>query len=99
MPLKRTRKPASRKRESKKLLIEEEEVLLSKERTALSFMRTALTFIGVGIVVANVLKDVIIFQALGYLLVLVGVVELIESFRRLKNKQKTINRLEKRTGV
>ena len=99
MPRKRARKQTSRKKESKKLLIEEEEVLLSKERTALSFMRTALTFIGVGIVVANVIKDVLLFQILGYALVAIGLVELVESFRRLKNKQKTINRLEKRTGV
>lgn len=94
------RKRATRRRkESKALLIAEEEVLLSKERTALSFMRTALTFIGVGIVVASVFKDVLLFQVLGYLLVVIGVVELFESFRRLRHKEKYVNKLQRQTGV
>lgn len=88
-----------RKKKSKEILIAEEEVLLSKERTALSFMRTALTFIGVGIVVASVFKDVLLFQVMGYLLVAIGVVELVESFRRLRSKQKYMNKLQRQTGV
>ncbi len=94
MPRKR-----ARRRESKALLIAKEEVLLSKERTTLSFMRTALTFIGVGIVVASVFKDVLLFQALGYVLVVIGIVELVESFRRLRDKQKVMKRIEKQTKL
>ena len=91
-------KRKKRKKESKALLIAEEEVLLSKERTALSFMRTALTVIGVGIVVVNVLKDVV-FQVLGFGLVAIGAIELVESFRRLNKKRGVISRIEKQTGI
>ena len=87
-----------RRRTDKKLLIAEEEVLLSKERTILSFMRTALAFIGVGIVVVNFFKDTSL-QIIGYLLIVVGFVEIGESARRLKKKQKIMARLEKKTGV
>ncbi|MBS3050936.1 MAG: DUF202 domain-containing protein [Candidatus Aenigmarchaeota archaeon] len=87
-----------KRRQDKKLLIAEEEVLLSKERTILSFMRTALAFIGVGIIVVNFFKDTA-FQLIGYLLIMVGFVEIGESARRLRKKQKIMGRLEKRTGV
>ena len=87
-----------KRRQDKKLLIAEEEVLLSKERTILSFMRTALAFIGVGIIVVNFFKDTT-FQLIGYLLIMVGFVEMGESARRLRKKQRLMNRLEKRTGV
>jgi len=87
-----------KRRQDKKLLIAEEEVLLSKERTILSFMRTALAFIGVGIIVVNFFKDTAL-QLIGYLLIMVGFVEIGESARRLRKKQKIMGRLEKRTGV
>lgn len=86
------------KRKRKELLIAEEQVILSKERTILSFMRTALAFIGVGIVVVNFLKDSI-FQIIGYLLIIVGFVEVGESIRRLREKQKIMKRLQKQTRV
>lgn len=92
MPRKKKRGP------SKYLLLSEEQVLLSKERTILAFMSTAVTFIGVGIVLVNVLKDVM-FQLIGYGLILVGIIEVVESTRRLKEKQKTMKRLQRQTGI
>jgi uncharacterized membrane protein YidH (DUF202 family) len=91
--------PRKRKsRESKQMLIQEEQVLLSKERTILSFMRTALTFIGVGVVIVNLLKEPL-YQAVGYIILIIGFVEIIESLRRLRSKQKVMEKLQKKTKV
>lgn len=87
-----------RKRKDKKLLIAEEEVLLSKERTILQFMSTALAFIGVGIIIVKIFNDSM-FQLIGYLIIAVGFVEIGESMRRLRGKQKIMKRLEKQTKL
>ncbi len=79
-------------------LLAQEEVLLSKERTILSFMRTALTFIGVGVVIVNFLKD-FVFQVVGYGLIAIGFVEVAESMRRLREKQKVVKRLSRQTKI
>ena len=79
-------------------LLSEEQVLLSKERTILTFMNTAVAFIGVGLITVNVFKDSA-FQLIGYMLIIVGFVEIGESVRRLKKKQKNLSRIEKQTGV
>ncbi len=95
--MKKLRKRRAR-RGSKMLLIQEEQVLLSKERTILSFMRTALTFIGVGAVIVNVLKEPF-FQAVGYVIIIVGFLEIVESIRRLRGKQKIMENIQKKTEV
>ena len=86
------------KRVSKLFLIQKQQVLLSKERTILSFMRTALTFIGVGLVIVNVLQEPV-FQVVGYFIIVVGGIEIIESIRRLRNKQKLVEKITKKTHV
>lgn len=81
-------------RRSKDMLIAKEEILLSKERTILSFMRTALAFIGVGVVIIKFFPE-IIYQVIGYGLVILGFVEVAESYRKLHEKQKMMKRVEK----
>lgn len=82
------------KRQKKAMLIAEEEILLSKERTILSFMRTALAFIGVGVVIIRFMNETV-FQVIGYGLVILGFAEVLESYRRLREKQKIMKRIEK----
>lgn len=89
---------AKRKRESKAILLAKEQVILSKERTILSFMSTALTLIGVGIVVVNVLHE-LIYQAIGFGLIFTGFVELITAMYKFRNKQKVISKIEKETKI
>ncbi|HLC76740.1 MAG TPA: DUF202 domain-containing protein [archaeon] len=86
------------KKSNKRLLIAEEEVVLSKERTILSFMRTAMALIGAGVVIASILQDVI-FKLVGYGLIVLGFIELVDSMRRLREKQKLVKRLQRQTGV
>jgi uncharacterized membrane protein YidH (DUF202 family) len=86
------------RRESKALLLAKEQVILSKERTILSFMSTALTLIGLGIVIVNLLRD-LVYQAIGFGLIFTGFVELLESLRKFRSKQKIIARIEKETKV
>lgn len=86
------------KREEEEVLLSEERTILSKERTILSFMSTALAFIGVGIVIIKLFENSS-FQLVGYLIIAVGFVEIGESLRRLKRKQKQMGKLEKETGV
>lgn len=94
----RRRKRTARQRESKEILLAKEQVILSKERTILSFMSTALTLIGLGIVIVNVLHE-LVYQAIGFGLIFTGFVELLESIRKFRNKQKIIAKIEKETEV
>ena len=90
--------PAKRHRESKSVLLAKEQVILSKERTILQFMSTALTLIALGIVVVNVLHE-LVFQAIGFGLIFTGFVELITALRKFRNKQKIIEKIEKQTRI
>jgi uncharacterized membrane protein YidH (DUF202 family) len=79
--------------EKERTLLAEEMTILSKERTILSFMRTGLAFIGVGIIIINVIKDPYPSHIIGWALILIGFVEVLESYRRLnkyKKKMKAI---------
>ena len=82
-------------RKSKQAILLEEQVILAKERTILSFKRTGLTFIGAGIVVISVFKE-FSFQAIGYIIILIGFLEVFESFRRLRIKEKEMDKLKKK---
>ena len=75
--------------------------MLAKERTILSFMRTGLGFVTAGFAIiagTAILEDIfkinpITSMVIGSGLVIVGFLEIIESFRRLnayKNKMKEI---------
>ena len=64
------------------VVLSEERTLLSRERTILSFMQTGLAFIGIGLVVVNVFSE-LNTQIVGWCLVVVGVVEVAESIRRI----------------
>jgi len=86
----------------KEEIMSEERTVLARERTVLSFMQVGLASIGVGLVVINVFKESFGFMVLGGFLVLIGVVELIESLRRMlaqKNVMKRIKSREKKMGL
>ncbi len=80
------------RRLSKMEFYQEEQVLLSKERTIMSFMQVGLAFVTAGLVIAGFFKETSIMFA-GYVLVLIGFTEVIESIRRLLSKQKEMERL------
>jgi uncharacterized membrane protein YidH (DUF202 family) len=77
---------------------EKEQLLLSKERTILSFMRTGLAFVTAGIVLAGFFDEFRSAQIVGYVLVLIGFIEVAESIRRLLVKQKEAEQLKKKLG-
>jgi len=79
--------------------LSKERTLLSKERTILSFMQTGLAFIGVGIVLINIFgatshPTVII----GWTLILIGFVEVLESLRRLMKYKKRMSSIRRILG-
>ena len=76
-------------------ILGEEQLVLSKERTILSFMRTGLAFLAAGIVIISVLKETLM-QIAGFGLVAIGFLEVFESFRRLRSKQKEMEKLKRR---
>ena len=84
-------------REEQTLLIKEQ-VVLSKERTVLSFMRTGLAAMGAGIVLINVFPDNYTTWVVGWALILIGVVEVVESYRRLKHYKDRLNKIKSRLG-
>jgi len=75
-------------------VLQEEQVLLSKERTILQFMSTGLAFLGVGVAMINLFKESL-SQIIGYALIIIGTVEVAESIRRLRRKQKEMDKLKK----
>ena len=86
------------KRMTKIEIYEEEQLLLSKERTILSFMRTGLTFVTAGIVIASFFREIASAQLVGYVLTVIGFVEVAESIRRLLIKQKEAEKLKRKLG-
>ena len=80
-------------------IYEEQQLLLSKERTILSFMRTGLAFVTAGIVIAGFFQDLKIAQVIGYVLVVIGFIEVFESIRRLLVKQRELDILKRRCGI
>jgi len=90
--------PKKNKPECKEVILSEERTLLSKERTILSFMQTGLTSIGLGIVLSYYLKGTFLIHV-GYILILTGFIEVLESMRRLRRKQKEIEVLKKQGAI
>jgi uncharacterized membrane protein YidH (DUF202 family) len=80
-----------------KLLLMREQTILSKERTILSFMRTGLASIGAGIVIINIFSSPSSF-IIGWAFVMTGIVEILESYRRLRIYQKKMDRISKELG-
>ena len=73
-----------KKLQEKESVLSEERSVLSKERTILSFMQTGLTSIGLGIVLTYYLKETLLTY-LGYVLILTGFIEVLQSIRKLKS--------------
>lgn len=84
--------------QEKEVILSEERTILSKERTILSFMQTGLTSIGLGIVLTYYLKETLMTYV-GYILILTGFIEVFESMRRLKTKQKEVEKLKKEGAI
>lgn len=75
-----------------------EQVILSKERTILSFIRTALAAIGAGVVLISVFPGNYTIWIMGWALILIGLVELFESYRRMKHYREEMKKIKKRLG-
>lgn len=84
-----------KRRRTRLEIYQEEQVILSEERTMLSLMRTGLAFIGVGIIIVSIWKEPL-QQAISYILIIIGFLSILESYRRLRRKQKEISKLEKK---
>lgn len=80
-----------------KLLLMREQTILSKERTILSFMRTGLASIGAGIVIINIFPSASAF-VIGWAFVFTGVVEIVESYRRLRVYQRKMDQISRELG-
>lgn len=75
-----------------------EQTLLSKERTILSFMQTGLAFIGVGIVIINIFATSGWSVLVGSILIVIGFLEIVESYRRLLRYQKKMREIRQTLG-
>jgi len=92
--------------EQERTLFVKEQTILAKERTILSFMRTGLGFITAGfaiIAATAILETVFKINPLtsfiiGWGIVIVGFLEIIESFRRLKGYRKKMREVTQELG-
>jgi uncharacterized membrane protein YidH (DUF202 family) len=75
-------------------ILAEEQTVLSRERTIQAFMQTGIAFIGVGLVVINVFKESSGFVVLGGILVLIGLAEILEAFRKLRVQKRIMKRVK-----
>jgi uncharacterized membrane protein YidH (DUF202 family) len=87
-----------KKLQEKEVILSEERTLLSKERTILSFMQTGLTSIGLGMILTYYFRETLLTY-LGYILILTGFLEVLESIRRLRAKQKEVERLKRQGAI
>ena len=81
-----------------KILLLREQTILAKERTILSFIRTGLASIGAGIVIVNIFSDNPSSVVIGWAFILTGIVEILESYRRLRQYQSKMNNLKEELG-
>jgi uncharacterized membrane protein YidH (DUF202 family) len=94
------------KLEEERTLFLKEQTVLAKERTILSFMRTGLGFITAGfaiIAAAGILETFMKIHpampfVIGTALVIVGFLEIIESFRRLRIYRRKMKQITGRLG-
>lgn len=91
----RRKKPLDYKKE--KILLMREQTILAKERTVLSFMRTGLASIGAGIVIVNIFPTTEAW-IVGWAFVLSGIVEIFESYRRLRQYKKKMDKINVELG-
>lgn len=102
MPRKHSKKTKHAKKtiglKEEQTLFIKEQVVLSKERTILSFIRTALAAIGAGVVLISVFPGDYTIWVLSIALILIGMVELFESYRRMKHYRKEMEKIKKRLG-
>ncbi|MFH1445435.1 MAG: DUF202 domain-containing protein [Nanoarchaeota archaeon] len=83
--------------QEKQVIFTKQQTVLSKERTILSFMRTGLTFIAVGVAILNFLTQTI-YHIIGWSLIIIGFIEVIESYRRLSKQGKSMKKIKKELG-
>ena len=92
--------------EEERTLFVKEQTILAKERTILSFMRTGLGFItaGFAIIAASAILESI-FKInpatsfiIGWGIVIVGFIEIIESFRRLRVYRSKMRQISEELG-
>jgi len=92
--------------EEERTLYAKEQTLLSKERTILSFMRTGLTLITVGfalIAASEILGLHFNIQpmaafVIGWSVILIGLFEIVESFRRLRAYRQKMKEVSEELG-
>lgn len=84
------------------LWLSEERTVLSKERTILAFLQTGLAFIAVGIAVINLAAAHFLQDPytpwIGWVLVAIGFIEILDSVRRLRRYKKTMNKIKAKLG-
>lgn len=93
--MKMRKKPLTVTLTEEQVVLSEERTLLSRERTILSFMQTAIAFIGIGLVIVNVFQE-FNTELIGWGLVAIGIVEIVESARRIINNRKAMIEIKKR---
>lgn len=80
--------------------LSEERTILSKERTILAFLQTGLAFIAVGLAVVNLAAAKFLQDPytpwVGWLLVAIGFVEILDSIRRLRRYKKMMEGVKAR---
>jgi len=79
-------------------LLSKERTVLSKERTILSFIQTGVAFIGVGVVIINVFFNNLESVIVGTALVLLGFIEVIDSYRRLSRYRQKMDSIKRKLG-
>ncbi len=84
--------------EEKRMMLLEEQTLLSKERTVLSFMRTGLALLGAGVVLVSIFPGDPLIVVTGWVFVIGGIAEIIESSRRLRRVQDEVEKINKKLG-
>lgn len=91
------KKPRKLDYKREKILLMREQTILAKERTVLSFMRTGLASIGAGIVIINIFSTSSA-TIIGWAFILSGIVEILESYRRLRHYKRKMDRINKELG-
>ena len=79
-------------------LLSKERTVLSKERTILAYIQTGVAFIGIGIVIINVFSSNMESVIVGTALIMLGFIEIIDSYHRLSRYRRKMDSIKRKLG-
>ena len=78
------------------MMLKTEKMLLNKKHSIYSFMKAGLAMLVIGLLLITILRGNIIFEIIGWIIIVVGFLEILESYHRMDRWKKEMARLRRK---